>query len=72
MRVSMQRLAPADEANLVLDHSGQVNVFLVEAEDGLTGFDARNVPDTAFAVAMQNELTRHGDRSMKACFGRDT
>lgn len=38
----MQRLAPADEANLVLDHSGQVNVFLVVgllAHGGFIGDD---------------------------------
>ncbi|MCU1447507.1 wax ester/triacylglycerol synthase domain-containing protein [Cryobacterium sp.] len=29
MSLSSQRLAAADEANLVLDHAGQVNVFLV-------------------------------------------
>ncbi|PTT70295.1 wax ester/triacylglycerol synthase domain-containing protein [Arthrobacter sp. HMWF013] len=29
MHPATQKLAPADEANLVLDHAGQVNVFLV-------------------------------------------
>jgi diacylglycerol O-acyltransferase len=33
-----QRLAPVDEANLVLDHQGQVNVFLVGGVLGAGGF----------------------------------
>lgn len=40
------RLAPVDEANLVLDHQGQVNVFLAAGVLGTGGFvDAGGVPD---------------------------
>jgi diacylglycerol O-acyltransferase len=38
VRTPMQRLAPADEANLVLDHPGQVNVFLVAGALSRGGF----------------------------------
>ncbi|MBG6224671.1 WS/DGAT/MGAT family acyltransferase [Arthrobacter sp. CAN_A2] len=39
------RLAPVDEANLVLDHAGQVNVFLVAGLLGTGGFVGDGVPD---------------------------
>jgi diacylglycerol O-acyltransferase len=38
MSPAPQRLAPVDEANLVLDHRGQVNVFLVGGVLGAGGF----------------------------------
>lgn len=38
MRPASRRLAPVDEANLVLDHAGQVNVFLVAGLLGPGGF----------------------------------
>jgi len=38
VRLGSQRLAAADEANLTLDHSGQVNVFLIAGLVGLGGF----------------------------------
>ncbi|WP_394252565.1 wax ester/triacylglycerol synthase domain-containing protein [Arthrobacter pityocampae] len=41
-----ERLAPVDEANLVLDHAGQVNVFLAAGVLGTGGFvGADGVPD---------------------------
>ncbi|MFC8798050.1 wax ester/triacylglycerol synthase domain-containing protein [Promicromonospora sp. NPDC057138] len=56
----MQRLAPADEANLVLDHSGQVNVFLVAgllAHGGFVGDDgAIDLP--ALRAALQTRIKR--------------
>ncbi|WP_127473234.1 wax ester/triacylglycerol synthase domain-containing protein [Microbacterium sulfonylureivorans] len=40
------RLAAADEANLTLDHAGQVNVFLIAGLLGPGGFlSARGIPD---------------------------
>jgi diacylglycerol O-acyltransferase / wax synthase len=48
MHSATQRLAPADEANLVLDHAGQVNVFLVAGLLGPGGFLAPDgTPDMA-------------------------
>ena len=44
MRPRSERLAPADEANLVLDHAGQINVFLVAgtlSPGGFVGADGR-------------------------------
>ncbi|MET4592288.1 wax ester/triacylglycerol synthase domain-containing protein [Arthrobacter sp. 754] len=38
MQPAVQKLAPADEANLALDHVGQVNVFLVACVLGPGGF----------------------------------
>lgn len=38
MRIRKTRLAATDEANLVLDHAGQVNVFLVAGHVGPGGF----------------------------------
>lgn len=53
-----QRLAPVDEANLVLDHVGQVNVFLVAgllAPGGFTGPD--DTPDMAeLRVALHQRI----------------
>lgn len=41
-----RRLAPVDEANLTLDHRGQVNVFLIAGLLGPGGFvSARGIPD---------------------------
>ena len=48
MRSATGRLAAVDEANLVLDHVGQVNVFLIAgllAPGGFVGADGR--PDLA-------------------------
>lgn len=48
MRPAMEQLAAVDEANLVLDHAGQVNVFLVAgllSAGGFVGLDA--TPDVA-------------------------
>ncbi len=48
MRSATERLAAVDEANLVLDHVGQVNVFLIAgllAPGGFVGADGR--PDLA-------------------------
>ena len=53
---AMQRLESADEANLVLDHVGQVNVFLVAAllsEGGFIGPDRS--PDMAAVRAALSE-----------------
>lgn len=48
MRSGSERLAPADEANVVLDHAGQINVFLVAALLGSGGFIATDgTPDLA-------------------------
>ena len=54
MRSGSDRLAPADEANLVLDRAGQVNVFLVACRLGPGGFvDAATGPDlTALRAAL--------------------
>ncbi|WP_285102131.1 wax ester/triacylglycerol synthase domain-containing protein [Promicromonospora sp. MEB111] len=60
MRTSMPRLAPADEANLVLDHSGQVNVFLVAGlltHGGFVGDDGvLDLP--ALRTALQSRISR--------------
>lgn len=60
VRTSMQRLAPADEANLVLDHSGQINVFLVAghlAHGGFVGDDgALDLP--ALRASLHARITR--------------
>ncbi|WP_247828742.1 wax ester/triacylglycerol synthase domain-containing protein [Arthrobacter antioxidans] len=51
-----ERLAPVDEANLVLDHAGQVNVFLVAgvlAAGGFVGPDG--VPDLTVVRAVVGE-----------------
>jgi diacylglycerol O-acyltransferase len=56
MYSATQRLAPADEANLVLDHAGQVNVFLVAGLLGPGGFLAPDgTPDTAGLRAVLRE-----------------
>lgn len=48
MQPVTRKLAPADEANLVLDHAGQVNVFLVAGLLGPGGFLAPDgTPDMA-------------------------
>ncbi len=49
-----ERLAPADEANLVLDRAGQVNVFLVACRLGSGGFvNSDDPPDlTALRAAL--------------------
>ena len=48
MRPATQRLAAVDEANLVLDHAGQVNVFLVAGVLTHGGFvDRYGAPDLA-------------------------
>ncbi|HEU4666603.1 MAG TPA: wax ester/triacylglycerol synthase domain-containing protein [Arthrobacter sp.] len=48
MHPATQKLAPADEANLVLDHAGQVNVFLAACLLGPGGFLAPDgTPDMA-------------------------
>jgi diacylglycerol O-acyltransferase len=55
MRSGSERLAPADEANIVLDHAGQINVFLVAALLGSGGFIATDgTPDLA---ALRRELS---------------
>lgn len=52
------RLAPADEANLVLDHPGQVNVFLVAAQLAPGGFvDPGGAPDlTALRAVLRGRV----------------
>lgn len=55
MRPATQRLAPADEANLVLDHAGQVNVFLVAALLAPGGFLA---PDGTADIAALRAVLR--------------
>ena len=56
MHSATQRLAPADEANLVLDHAGQVNVFLVAALLEPGGFLAPDgKPDMAGLRAVLRE-----------------
>jgi diacylglycerol O-acyltransferase len=51
-----QRLAAADEANLVLDHAGQVNVFLVAGQLAPGGFlGADGTPDLGRLRAMVRE-----------------
>jgi diacylglycerol O-acyltransferase / wax synthase len=44
-RPGSRKLAPADEANLVLDHAGQVNVFLVAGVLAPLGFATSGRPD---------------------------
>jgi diacylglycerol O-acyltransferase len=58
MRPATQRLAPADEANLVLDHAGQVNVFLVAALLAPGGFLAPDgTPDiTALRAVLRERI----------------
>jgi diacylglycerol O-acyltransferase len=60
VRTSLQRLAPADEANLVLDHPGQVNVFLVAAALSRGGFIAVDgvVDLTALRSALHARIQR--------------
>jgi diacylglycerol O-acyltransferase len=59
MRSESGRLAPADEANIVLDRAGQVNVFLVAALLGPGGFiDADGTPDLS---ALRSALGRRVD-----------
>lgn len=60
MRSGFERLAPADEANLVLDRAGQVNVFLVACVLGPGGFvDAGTGPDlTALRAALAPRIER--------------
>ena len=41
MRAATGRLAPVDEANLVIDHAGQVNVFLIAGLLAPGGFVGR-------------------------------
>jgi len=56
MAAAMQRLASVDEANLVLDHAGQVNVFLIAgllSEGGFVGND--RIPDMAALRAVLGE-----------------
>jgi diacylglycerol O-acyltransferase len=56
MQSATQRLAPADEANLVLDHAGQVNVFLVAGLLAPGGFLAQDgTPDMAGLRAVLRE-----------------
>ncbi|QCU78723.1 DUF1298 domain-containing protein [Citricoccus sp. SGAir0253] len=56
MRATDARLAPADEANLVLDHPGQVNVFLVAVELGPGGaVRGDGTPDPAAVRAVLAE-----------------
>ncbi|MEK0153875.1 wax ester/triacylglycerol synthase domain-containing protein [Arthrobacter oryzae] len=56
MYPATQKLAPADEANLVLDHVGQVNVFLVAGLLGPGGFLAPDgTPDMARLRAVLRE-----------------
>ncbi|MDV8148956.1 wax ester/triacylglycerol synthase domain-containing protein [Arthrobacter sp. B10-11] len=56
MHPATQKLAPADEANLVLDHVGQVNVFLVAGLLGPGGFLAPDgTPDMARLRAVLRE-----------------
>ncbi|PNI09119.1 acyltransferase [Arthrobacter sp. AFG7.2] len=56
MHSATQRLAPADEANLVLDHAGQVNVFLVASLLEPGGFLAPDgTPDMARLRAVLRE-----------------
>jgi WS/DGAT/MGAT family acyltransferase len=58
MRSATERLAAVDEANLVLDHVGQVNVFLIAgllAPGGFVGADGR--PDlTALRTVLQARI----------------
>ena len=70
----MGRLAPADEANLVLDHVGQVNVFLVAGllspggfvgSDGVTDMAALRAAVAARVAALpqlRQVATPHGRR----------
>ncbi len=59
MRSGSERLAPADEANIVLDRVGQVNVFLVAAMLGPGGFiDPDGTPDLS---ALRSALGRRVD-----------
>lgn len=49
-----RRLAPVDEANLVLDHAGQVNVFLVAgvlASEGFVGGQGPDLPALRAVIA---------------------
>jgi diacylglycerol O-acyltransferase / wax synthase len=56
MHPATQKLAPADEANLVLDHAGQVNVFLAACLLGPGGFLAPDgTPDIAGLRAVLRE-----------------
>lgn len=58
MRPRSERLAPADEANLVLDHSGQINVFLVAgtlSPGGFVGADGR-ADLAALRAALRNRI----------------
>jgi WS/DGAT/MGAT family acyltransferase len=56
MHPATQKLAPADEANLVLDHAGQVNVFLAACLLGPGGFLAPDgTPDMARLRATLSE-----------------
>ncbi|UEL28110.1 wax ester/triacylglycerol synthase domain-containing protein [Pseudarthrobacter sp. L1SW] len=56
MHPATQKLAPADEANLVLDHAGQVNVFLAACLLGPGGFLAPDgTPDMARLRAVLRE-----------------
>jgi len=58
MRPRSERLAPADEANLVLDHAGQVNVFLVAGTLSPGGFvDAHGRADVAALRAALHDRT---------------
>ena len=60
MRTSKLRLAPADEANLVLDHVGQVNVFLIAGLLSPGGFvrDDGTVDLTALRSALHARIQR--------------
>ena len=59
MRSGSERLAPVDEANIVLDRAGQVNVFLVAALVGPGGFlDSDGTPDLS---ALRSALRRRID-----------
>jgi len=71
MRSGSERLAPADEANLVLDRVGQINVFLVAAMLGPGGFvDSDGTPDLS---ALRSALARRVDAlpALRRGIGRD-
>jgi len=60
MRSPTQRLPPADEANFVLDHSGQVNVFLVAGvltHGGFVGDDG-TLDLAALRAALRTRIQR--------------
>ena len=64
MRSATERLAAVDEANLVLDHVGQVNVFLIAgllAPGGFVGADGR--PD----LTALRTCSRRGSPRSRRC-----